>query len=137
MEITHSEEKTWGVLTHALGLAGGFIPFGNILGPLLMWVLKKEESSFVDENGKSSLNFQLSFTIYYMILVMAFVPMLIGTGVAIEHFNYPEASLTLPFLLIGLILILAIIQFILVIVASLKSANGEVFRYPLSFRFLK
>ncbi len=136
-QITYSEEKTWGALTHALGLAGGIVPFGNILGPLMMWMLKKEESSFVDENGKSALNFQISFSIYYIVLIAAFVPMLIGTGIAVGEFNYPEASMGIPFILIGLIIILAILQFIFIIIAILRSANGEVFRYPLSMRFLR
>lgn len=137
VQITHSEEKTWGVLTHLLSLSGGIIPFGNILGPVIMWILKKEESDFVDENGKSSINFNLSFMIYYIVLLFSFVPLLIGTGIAVGEFNYPEASMIFPFALLGIFVLLLLLHFVLVILAAIKTANGEVFRYPLSIRFLK
>ena len=57
------EEKTWGMICHLSAFAF-FIPFGHILGPLIVWLIKKEEFPFVNEQGKEALNFQISITIY-------------------------------------------------------------------------
>ena len=65
------------------------------------------------------------------------MPSLIGTGIAVGEYDYPEASMIFPFALLGIFVLLLLLHFILVIVASIKTANGEVFHYPLSFRFLK
>ena len=57
------EEKTWGMLCHLLALTGLVIPIGVIVGPLIMWLVKKDESEFVDYHGKESLNFQITMMI--------------------------------------------------------------------------
>ena len=61
------EERNWAMACHLSALAGYVIPFGNIAGPLLVWLLKKDEYSLVNEQGKESLNFQLSLLIYMLI----------------------------------------------------------------------
>jgi uncharacterized Tic20 family protein len=91
------------------------LPVGHLLGPFIIWVLKKNEYPFVDQQGKEALNFQISMTIYAIL-----------------------ASI-LVFLVIGifLLIILAIVDVILVIIASMKASNGESYRYPLTIRFIK
>ena len=87
---------------------------GNILGPLVMWLLKREESSLVDDQGKESLNFQITLTIYLCItIVLCFV--------AIGLFILP---------------VLLIASLILVIIATIKASEGERYRYPLTIRFV-
>ena len=110
------QEKMWGMLCHLGALAGFLVPFGNIIAPLIIWLTKKEESAFVDDQGKESLNFQISMTIYFAV---AFV---------------------LSFVVIGLVIMpaLGIFQLVMVIMAGVKANNGEKFRYPLvAFRFIK
>jgi uncharacterized Tic20 family protein len=63
------DERTWAMLCHLAALAGCLLPLGNILGPLAIWLLKKNESSFIDEHGKAALNFQITITLA-MILVI-------------------------------------------------------------------
>ncbi len=114
--VLKNEEKTFGMLCHLLAFAGIVgVPFGNILGPLVMWLVKKNESSFVNQCGKESLNFQISLTIYAI------------------------ASYILIFLLIGipLLIALAILYIVCVIKASIKASNGESFNYPMTIRFIK
>ncbi len=108
------EEKTWGMLAHIAALVGYIIPLGNIIGPLLVWMLKKEESAFVDFHGKESINFQITMTIYVV------------------------AALILMLLVVGVVLIVAVFLFdlVMIVVAAIKAANGEKFRYPLSIRFI-
>jgi uncharacterized protein len=115
MEALDKDTRMWGMLCHLAALAGFFIPFGHLVGPLIVWLIKREEIPFVDDQGKESLNFQISMTIY------GIIPML------------------LAFILIGipLLILLAIVDFVLIIVASIKSNNGERYRYPLTIRFIK
>ena len=63
MEITNKDERMWGMFCHLAALAGFIIPFGNIIGPLIVWQIKKEEFPFVEDQGKESLKFQISIFI--------------------------------------------------------------------------
>lgn len=100
-----------------LGALAAFIgiPFGHIIGPLVFWLLKKNEHAFVDNQGKESLNFQISMTIYCCI-AFPFIFILIG---------------------IPLLIALAITDLVLVIIAAVKASNGIAYRYPITIRFLK
>src|SRR5688572_24127435 len=109
--VEGSQERTFGMLCHLtafLALIG--IPFGNILGPLVVWLVKREEFPFVDEQGKESLNFQISMTIY---LILAGLLSLLLIGIPI---------------LIGL----AIAWIVLVIIGSVRANAGESYRYPIT-----
>ena len=111
-----NEEKTFGMFCHLLAFAGIIgIPFGNIIGPLVMWLIKKNESSFVDQCGKESLNFQISLTIYAIVCGLLTI-ILIGFA--------------------GLLAIL-ILDIVCVIKASIKANAGETYTYPLTIRFIK
>jgi len=103
-----NDEKTFGMLCHLTGLI-------SIIGPIIVWLLKKDESAFVDANGKQAINFQLSIIIYTI------------------------GSLFLMIIGIGFILLIAIgiFTFIMVVIASVKAANGVIFQYPITLQLLK
>ena len=104
------------MLCHLAAFAGFIgIPFGHILGPLLVWLLKREESPFVDAHGKESLNFQISMTIYFII----------------------SAILMLVVIGFVLLVVLFVFEIIAIIIAATRANNGVEYRYPLSMRFLK
>jgi uncharacterized protein len=108
--------RTWNVLCHATALAGFFVPWaGHILGPLIVWLAKRNDSTEIDENGKESLNFQISMLIYNVI-----------AGV-------------LCLVLIGFVIlaILHILNLVLVIVASIQTSEGKFYRYPITIRLIK
>jgi uncharacterized protein len=108
--------RSWTVACHASSLLGFFIPAGgHILPPLIVWLVKRAESAEVDAHGKESLNFQLSMLIYSII-----------AGI-------------LMLILIGLVLLplLHVANLVLVIMASLRASEGQLYRYPLTIRFLK
>jgi len=107
--------RNWAMLCHLISLAGFLIPFGNIIGPLIVWLAKKEESEFINEHGKESVNFQISLTIY---LLVASITFLICVG----------------FILVPAIVVAGVI---LVIIAAIKASDGREARYPLTLRFLK
>ena len=115
--ITYSsnDERIFSMFCHLSALSGLIIPFGHIIGPLVVWLLKKEEFPEVDRQGKAALNFQLSLTIY-SIIAGILVIFLVG------------------FVLLGAIFLLGLI---LTIIASVKSSNGERFEYPLSINLIK
>lgn len=105
--------NTEAMLCHLLALSGMIgVPVGNILGPLVIWLMKKDESPKVDENGKESLNFQLSIIIYTFICAVTIIGIIL-----------------LPFL--------ALFSLIMVIIASIKVYNGEEFKYPITLRMIK
>ncbi len=103
------EERTMGMLCHLLAIFTGFI------GPLIIWLIKKEESPFVADQGKESLNFQITFLIAYI------------------------ACIVLMFVVIGIILlpIVVIADIVLVIIATIKANKGEWYRYPFAIRLIK
>lgn len=109
-----SEDRTWGILTHAAAFAGFGVPFGNVLGPLVIWLVKKEESQFVDENGKQAVNFQITWSI---LLVLALPTILIGIGVV-------------------LVPIIALSWLALVVVAMMRASEDQVYEYPLTVEFV-
>ena len=114
-EMPGKDERLWGMLCHLLSFSGYLIPFGSILGPLIIWLIKKDEMAFVNDQGKEALNFQLTMLIAIIIsVILCFV--LIG------------------FLLLGAVLIF---QIVVVIIASIKANEGIKYRYPYTIRFLK
>ncbi len=115
--------RTWTVLCHASAFLGFFVPAaGHLVGPLLVWLLKRDESPEIDEHGKESVNFQLSMFIYTAALgVVCFILMFVLIG----------------FLLIPLFAILYVVDLVLVIIAALKASEGQFYRYPLTIRLIK
>lgn len=111
-----SDVNTMSMLCHLLAFVGYIgIPFGNILGPLVMWLIKKDTSPEIDYHGKEALNFNISFAVYGIV------------------------SAVLTIILIGFILLLVILiaHIVLVIIASLAAKRGERYQYPLIFRLIK
>ena len=111
-----SDVRTWCVLCHASALLGLFFHFlGHLLGPLIVWLIKRGDSAEIDAHGKESLNFQLSMLIWDAIAVI------------------------LCFVLIGvpILILLWVLNTIFVIVASIQASEGKVYRYPLAIRLIK
>lgn len=102
------------MLCHLSALAGLIFPFGFILGPLIVWLVKKDQYPEVDRQGKDALNFHISMLIYLAI------------------------SAVLVLILVGIVLLIAlgVFSLVMIIVASVKSNNGERFEYPLSLKII-
>ena len=109
------------MLCHLSALAGFIIPFGNILGPLLVWQIKKNEIPSTNVHGKAALNFQITVAIA---LLVSFV-----------------AGVILSFICIGVVFFfiaggIALCSFIFAIIAGIKANNGEPYRYPWSLTLI-
>lgn len=111
-----SNARLWAMLAHLAGFLGYFIPvIGSLIGPLIVWQLKKDLHPFVDEQGKEALNFQVTVLIA---LAVSFLLMLVAVG----------------FLLIGIVAVGAIV---LMIIAAIKAHEGTPYRYPFCLRLIK
>ena len=112
--MSEDEERKWAMFAHIGTFSSMLVPLGNIIAPIVIWQLKKNESPFVVEQAKESLNFQITLIIYCII------------------------SFLLVFIVIGFFLLFALILFslIIVIVAGVKANDGEHYRYPMTLRLI-
>ena len=100
---------------HLSSLSGFFVPFGGLIGPVVIWALKKDGDAFMDRHGIAAINFRISMYLYSIVcLILVFV--LLGV-----------------FLLIAL----ALIDLIFTVIAAIKASEGQEYRYPLSVRFIR
>jgi len=108
-----SEEKTMGMLAHILG------GITCIVGPLIIWLMKKDESPYVDDQGKEALNFQITMMIGY---VSAAILSMIPVVGCIFGLAYP---------------VIWVVSLVFAILGGLAANKGEVYRYPFALRFVK
>ena len=115
MSSSNSNENTMCALAHLSGFAGLLIPFGNIIAPLVLWLLKKDSDPRIARNSLEALNFQITIT---------------GAMVA---------AYILTFVLIGLpfLFILPVYAVVLMIMAAVKTNKGIDYKYPLTVRLVK
>ncbi len=112
----NKDARMWAMICHLSGLAGIILPAsGNIVAPLIIWQIKKDNNPFIDEQGKEAVNFQISMSIYLI------------------------ASIILSCICIGVPMIIAtiIVFFVFMLIAAVKANNGYHYRYPLTIRFIK
>lgn len=109
-------ERTWGMLAHLSALAGLVMPLvGFVLGPLAVWLAKRDESAFVAEHAKEALNFNISVllgALACMLLMLVFVGFILGVA-------------------------LFIAWLVMTLIAAIKASEGHTYRYPLSLRLVK
>lgn len=107
------EAKNWAVIAHLSALVN-IVGIPSVIGPLVVWLLKKDEDPFIDYHGKEALNFNISFMIYGIV------------------------SGLLIFVAIGLVLlpVVLIAWLVLVIIGAIQTSNGEYYRYPLTIRLV-
>ena len=104
--VPNSDEKTMAILAHVLSLFFWIIP------PLIIYLVKKDDSKFAADHAKEALNFQITMTIVCLALLISIVGILLLWAVGI-------------------------IVLILIIVATIKASEGKMYRYPLTLRLIK
>lgn len=115
-EAPDRDARMWAMLAHVAALLAYVgLPFGHILGPLVVYLAKRDSAPFVADQGRESLNFQISITFYTLL------------------------ALVLCFILIGfpLLVILFLFHVVFTLVAALRASEGRAFRYPLNLRLIK
>ncbi|MCJ8204444.1 DUF4870 domain-containing protein [Pseudomonas sp. SMV71] len=109
------EARQWAMFCHLSALLGIWIPFGTLIGPLVLWQLKRESDPFIDAQGKEALNFQITVAIASAISLLLMV-------------------VVIGFFLFGLIAIGALV---LTIIGGVKANEGQAYRYPFTWRLVK
>ena len=118
-----SQTRTWNMLCHLSALAGFVgVPLGNVLGPLLVWQIKKNEFPSVDIHGKSALNFQITVLLAVIVLLVV---------------GFILAFVCIGFVFIFAAMAIGLAGLIFAIVAGIKANNGEDYKYPYSIEFVK
>ncbi len=110
------DDQNWAMACHLAALSGFVIPFGNLIGPLVVWLMKKDTMPLVDVHGKEALNFQITVSIAIFICLL------------------------LLFVIIGIFLlpVVAIGALVMTIIAGVKVANGQLdYKYPFALRLIK
>jgi len=114
-ENAGQDERQWATFLHLSGLGGFILPVvGSIVPPLVMWLMKRERSAFIDDHGREAVNFQISIVVYF---IMAGILTMVCIGFPL--------LIALPFL-----------QIIASIVMAVRANGGEYVRYPVTIRFL-
>ena len=113
--VLSETERNWSMLCHLSAFAGFFFPFGSIIGPLICWLSKRDESAWVSLNGRASMNFQLSILLYIVL------------------------TIPLCFIIIGfpIIFMLLTLKVVCITIASVKASKGVLFRYPMVIPFIQ
>lgn len=124
--LPSAEERQWAMFAHLSALLGGLLTgaiggWGCFLGPLVIWLMKKETMPFVDDQAKEALNFNITVAIAFFAL---FVLTLITLGIG--------ALLTVP-----LMVIIGIGALVLIVMAGIKANEGVRYRYPFAIRLIK
>ena len=109
------EVRQWAMFCHFAAFFGLIFPFGNLIGPLIVWQIKKDLHPFVDDQGKEALNFQVSVALAAM---LCFLLMVVVIG-------FP------------LLALLSIVAVVLVVIAGIKANEGQLYRYPFSWRLVR
>lgn len=129
--------RTWSMLCHLSALLGLLWWPGIVIGPLIVWQIKKNELPEIDPHGKEALNFQLTFVILYFIaqIVLGIIAgITFGIGLL---WGSPFTFLGSGLGLLSLLGIITLVALVLAVVAGIKANNGEPYQYPFSIKFVK
>ena len=120
------EERQWAMFAHLSALVGGLLTsalggWGFFIGPLVIWLMKKDEMPFVGDQAKEALNFNITVSAIFLIL-LAMTVLTLGIGILISG---------------PLMLVVGIAALVLIIMAAIKANEGVAYRYPLTLRLVK
>ncbi|WP_299217527.1 DUF4870 domain-containing protein [uncultured Dokdonia sp.] len=148
-----THQKNLSTFIHLSTFSKWFVPFGNLIAPLILWSAQKNKSRFVDRHGRDAINFQLSILIYTIALVILSIPFFVWQIIKLEgtntHFIFDDhfhtqgdfasaSTLLIIAIIVGTLAIgLAILEIVSVISAAIKASNGENYKYPFTINFIK
>lgn len=148
--MLNNHHKNLATFIHLSTFSRFIIPFGNFIGPIVLWAANKDKSEFIDQHGKQAINFQISVLLYAIIIGTVTVPFFVFNlfngmdvinfhGFYDFHINVGKPS---PLLYIGgglgaLAIIAFIVELALIVKASLTARDGQTFKYPFTINFLK
>jgi hypothetical protein len=131
MTEINQQARNWAIFCHLAALSVWLgVPFGNVVIPLLVWLIKKDEIPLVEQEGKESLNFEITISIFLIGLAVI--------GIAAFSFGLLGMSdLSFPIMIVVLAILLVLAHVVLVVYAAFKVSTGQSYRYPLTIRFIR
>lgn len=158
-ESLTKHERNLSAIIHASTFSKYFIPFGNFILPLILWTANKKEYEFVDYNGKQALNFQISMLLYSIIAGLISIPFFIGflpdlfngdffgfhrlsdfnnLNIHINSDDFRFGRWLWPAGITGVLQAgLVIVNVVYTILATIRTNEGETFKYPFTIKFIK
>ncbi|MBW8199188.1 DUF4870 domain-containing protein [Flagellimonas abyssi] len=152
-------ERNLSAIIHASMFSKYFIPFGNFILPLILWTANKKEHAFVDYNGKQALNFQISMLLYSIVAGLVTIPFFIGfwpdlfdwnffgfhglsdlnnLNIHIDSDDFRFGRLFWPVGITGFLQVaLGVVNIVFTILATIRTNEGEYFKYPFTIKFIK
>lgn len=116
LEEPGKDARLWAMIAHLAGFLGYFLPVvGSLIGPLIIWQLKRDVHPYVDEQGKEALNFQITVALAALVSLLLMV-------------------VVIGFFLMAIVVVGAIV---LMIIAAIKANEGAGYRYPFCLRLIK
>lgn len=148
--MLNQQQKNIATFIHLSTFSGYFIPFGNFILPIILWIINKDKSEFIDEHGKQAINFQISIFLYSFIIAVLIILLLLFNILSItsilelqelDDLDINISKSVALFYSVGVVVILKVIAFLFeiafIIKASLKAQEGILYRYPLTINFIK
>ncbi|HBU78252.1 MAG TPA: DUF4870 domain-containing protein [Muricauda sp.] len=152
-------ERNLSAIIHASMFSKYFIPFGNFILPLILWTANKKEHAFVDYNGKQALNFQISMLLYSIVAGLVTIPFFIGfwpdlfdwnffgfhglsdlnnLNIHIDSDDFRFGRLFWPVGITGFLQVaLGVVNIVFTVLATIRTNEGEYFKYPFTIKFIK
>ncbi|UBZ14278.1 DUF4870 domain-containing protein [Flagellimonas marinaquae] len=152
-------ERNLSAIIHASMFSKYFIPFGNFILPLILWTANKKEHAFVDYNGKQALNFQISMLLYSIVAGLVTIPFFIGfwpdlfdwnffgfhglsdlnnLNIHIDSDDFRFGRLFWPMGITGFLQVaLGVVNIVFTVLATIRTNEGEYFKYPFTIKFIK
>ena len=141
--MTTQNEKTNAALLHLSAFSKYLIPFAGIIVPLIIWQTKKHQSQYIDENGKSVINFHFSILTYSIVIAIIigifFLNTILGY-IQLENTGQdvvPVDLIAAAIIAIAVLGLWTIAEFILIVLGSVRANEGTVYKYPFSIAFIK
>jgi uncharacterized protein len=137
-----SQERNWAMAAHLSALAAvAGLPFGHVLGPLIIYLIKGHESEFVGEHAKASLNYQITISILGLVAILVAIAMTLTFLISSTSENSnvgPAVGFGVLWIAIGIAaVVLLLFSLIFIILGTIAANEGRPYTYPFAIRFLR
>jgi uncharacterized Tic20 family protein len=138
-----SQERNWAMAAHLsalIAIAG--LPFGHVVGPLVVYLIKAHESEFVAEHARASLNYQITVSIVAVVGVIAAVATMLGFIASGSAQQMSDTGTGLSFVVFWIavaiaVLLVLLLSLIFIIAGTVAASQGRSYTYPFAIRFLR
>jgi len=138
-----AQERNWAMAAHLTALVAiAGLPFGHVLGPLVVYLVKGHESEFVGEHARASLNYQITVSLFFIIAIIVGVAIAFGVFIpmSVSSSGSTEAGLSIFVFwaaFVVAVLLVLLFSLIFIIMGTVAASEGRPYTYPFAIRFLR